>query len=526
MALDLTPEQKEIGKANFERMVGHHVLTRRDFMKGLLAAGAVVPVSAAAYFGYQKLQGKPVKAGLIGAGDEGGVLVGEHNPEYLKFIAFSDIRPSNQERIFTGQPNTPRKGFERVYGKDARKKIKPYTDYKELLANKDIEAVVIALPLHLHAPVAIEAMKAGKHVLCEKLMAWNIAQCKEMIHVADQTQRILSIGHQRHYSLLYAQAMELLVAGELGDVKHIRALWHRNNATPLVDKNGTIEKDPRTGNILYRDSWMPAIPATDREALQDRVHQYGYKSMEELVRWRLYNRTGGGLMAELGSHQLDACSIFLGKVHPLAVSGVGGKFFYHDDREVDDHVFVTFEFPGKNYAQDKKDIVIVTYSSISTNAFDSYGECVMGTRGTMIVQSEQTVMLYPEGANPRSTTMTVSNATSGKPALDSSASTGPVDAGKALATGQASLGAGPVSRGYREEMEHFAYCVRMWDQGMSLKDRPLPRCHGRVAMADAIVALTANQAMQRRQRIEFKPEWFDAESEALPDADMKPQVIS
>ena len=75
----------------------------------------------------------------------------------------------------------------------------------------------------------------------------------------------------------------------------------------------------------------------------------GYKSLDELVRWRLYNRTGGGLMAELGSHQLDACSIFLGKKHPLAVTGIGGTFFYTDGREVDDHVFVTFEFPGKDF---------------------------------------------------------------------------------------------------------------------------------------------------------------------------------
>src|SRR5205823_882125 len=157
-------------------MVGYHGLTRRDFMKGALAAGAAAPIAAGAFFGYQKLHGKPVKVGLIGAGDEGGVLVGEHNPDYLEFIAFSDLRPYNQERIFTGEATGPRKGFERIYGKDARNKIKRYDTYKELLENKDIEAVVIALPLHLHAPVAIDAMRAGKHVLCEKLMAWNVSQ--------------------------------------------------------------------------------------------------------------------------------------------------------------------------------------------------------------------------------------------------------------------------------------------------------------------------------------------------------------
>src|SRR5262245_25336725 len=185
MAIDLTTEQKEVGKTNFQRVVGkHYELTRRDFMKGLLAAGAVLPISAAAYFGYQKLHGNPVKAGLIGSGDEGGVLVGNHNPDYLKFIAVADVRPSNLKRIFEGEPTGPRKGFKKIYGNDAEKDVQKYTSYTELLANKDVEAVVIALPLHLHAQVAIEAMKAGKHVLCEKLMAWNVTQCKEMIRVA------------------------------------------------------------------------------------------------------------------------------------------------------------------------------------------------------------------------------------------------------------------------------------------------------------------------------------------------------
>ena len=125
--------------------------------------------------------------------------------------------------------------------------------------------------------------------------------------------------------------------------------------------------------------------------------------MEELVRWRLYQRTGGGLMAELGSHQLDACSIFLGKKHPLAVTAVGGKHFYKDDREVDDHVYCTYEFPGEHYDPSRSnsrsnDVVVVTYSSISTNRFEPYGECVMGNRGTLIVEQEQNAYLYPDAA--------------------------------------------------------------------------------------------------------------------------------
>jgi predicted dehydrogenase len=521
MALDLTAEQKELGRKNFQTAVASHV-DRRDFMKGMLAAGAVLPVTAAAYFGYEQLHGKPVKAGIIGTGDEGGVLVGEHNPDYLQFIAYSDIRPHNQKRIFKGEPSGPRKGFNAKYGNDAQKNIKLYENYHDLLANKDIEAVVIALPLHLHAQVAIDAMKAGKHVLCEKLMAWNIAQCKEMIKAADENDRILSIGHQRHYSLLYAQALDLLKSGDIGDVHHIQAMWHRNNATPRLDeKTGEPLKDPKTGLPIYRDSWRPAVPPEDRTALEDKIRHLGYKSMEELCRWRLYDRTGAGLMAELGSHQLDACSIFLGKVHPLAVSGVGGKYFYKDDREVDDHVFVNFEFPGKNYAKDKSDIVVVSYSSISTNAFEKWGECVLGTRGTMVVDMESEVLLYPEaGVNGRTSTWTVSSPGAGKPVVQASSSTAP-----AAAAASKAIGGPAVSKGYKEEMEDFAYCIRMWNQG-NKADRRLPRCHGRVAMADAIIALTSNIAMRKHQRIEFQPEWFDAKTSAVPDAEHKPELLA
>jgi predicted dehydrogenase len=561
MAIDMTPEQREIGKGNFQRAVGQLAeadqkggVTRRQFMKGLLAAGAVLPVSAAAYYGYQWAElknKKPVRAALIGAGDEGGVLIGNHNPEALEFVAVCDIRPTNRERIFTGDleevaagvkvwKGTDRKGFEHIphYGKDARKKIQVFDDYKKMLDDPklDIEAVVIALPLHLHAPVAIDCLKAKKHVLCEKLMAWNINQCKEMIKVAKENDRILTIGHQRHYSMLYAHAVEVLDSGVLGDVRHIRALWHRNNAKPLnPDPQGNPQPDPVT-KLFYKDGWSPAIAEEDRKELAGKIRDLGYKSMEELVRWRLYKRTGGGLMAELGSHQLDACSIFLGKVHPIAVSGVGGKYFYHDDREVEDHVFCTFEFPGKTYWADEKqkrvknpdDKVIVTYSSISTNAFEPYGECVMGTRGTMIVQSEQNVFLYQEPGAPgsgRSVIVGVSATGGGKPALDASASGGPV-AAQAADLGARSLGSGPISRGYREEMDHFAYCVRMWqDKDVKPEDRPQTRCHGEVAMADAIIALTSNQAMHKQQRIEFDPKWFDPETDAVPDPDMVPEPV-
>jgi predicted dehydrogenase len=555
MALDLTPEQKGLGQANFRTVSSE--LTRRGFMKSMATAGGAVAVaSAAGYFGYQKINGHPVKTALIGTGDEGGVLVGEHNPEFLELVAVCDLRPSNVKRVFDGEgKESMRKGLKYHYGADCGKRIKTYTDYKELLANeKEIEAVVIATPLISHAPIAIDCLKAGKHVFCEKLMARTVSQCKEMIRAAADADRILSIGHQRHYSMLYAHASEVLNNGVLGDIKHIRALWHRNFTFPRMDgtkltfnpdtgepivHEGKQAFDGVTKQPLLRDGWTPPINSDDLAALEKDIRKYGYKDIFELCRWKLYNRTGGGLMAELGAHQLDACSIFLGKVHPLSVIGVGTHSYYGqklgdgkpNPREIDDHVFVNFEFPGKNHPKgpnngsDPDDIVVVSYSSISTNGFEPYGECVFGNRGTMIVEAEQNIFMFTEkDPNKKWTTApktTMATVTSGnRPVLEA----GPTTGGPATPVTSASSGSSaPVSRGYREELEDFAYCVKHWHE--SKGDRRRPRCHGEVAMADAIVALTANVAMKNRQRIEFASEWFDANSPAVPDGDLKLESI-
>ncbi|MCS7168656.1 MAG: Gfo/Idh/MocA family oxidoreductase [Gemmatales bacterium] len=555
MSLNLLPEKREQGKQEFAVEVGRQI-NRRDFMKGLLAGTAAIPVSAALYYGYDKFHGEPVRAALIGCGDQGGVLVGEHNPEYLRFVAVCDIRPYNLRRIFEGEGRAPRWGLVRKYGSHARKEIEVFHDYHEMLEKrKDIQAVVIAVPLHLHAKIAIDCLRAGKHVFCEKLMAWNVRQCKEMIRAARETDRVLAIGHQRHYNLLYAYAYELIRAGTLGVIKHIRALWHRNQTWPVLerDRDGKLRPKVENNQPVLRDSWRPEIRDEDLNyaPLLEKLTYYGYRNLNELVRWRLYLRTGGGLMAELGSHQLDACSIFLGKVHPLAVTAIGGKHFFQDDREVEDHVYCIYEFPGQNYYErddkgqivyelrqgrkvpkvnDDNDVVVVTYSSICTNAFEPYGECVMGTRGTLIVEREQEAMFFPE-ADPNArqsgsavTTVQVTQGAANKPAVDSSASE---PRAELLRRGQGAL-PNPVSRGYREELEHFAFCVKMWeDREVKPEERPWPRCHGEVAMADAIIALTANVAMRGAEgtgprRIEFQPEWFDPMNlDALPDPHVK-----
>lgn len=567
MATRLTDEEKAVGHRNFNQArtdlaAAQKDPDRRTFMKAAVAGAAVIPLSAAVYFGYDAWKkGNPVRTAIIGTGDEGGVLVGEHNPEYNRIVAVCDVRPYNQKRIFDGEPNGPRKGLNKIYGKDEAAKIRRFDSVDDLLKAKDdpdlkLEAVIIATPLFTHKDIAVKCMEAKLHVLCEKLMARDITQCKAMIKAAKDNGVLLSIGHQRHYSLLYAHAAELVNDGILGDIKHIRALWHRNNSWPFDAKKARGEKgdkaiadEKRFPLPELHDGWYPPIYKMDADALdQAKVEALKYKSLEELVRWRCFSDTGGGLMAELGSHQLDASSIFLGKVKPLSVMGVGGQFFYGDSRkkakgiptgpnarESEDGVFVTYEFPGKKYhpKDNPEDVVVVTYSSFNTNEFEDYGECLMGSKGTLLVEKEANAYLFKEkakgaatGGGGRDTSVTVTAAAGGKPVMEAASTWG--------GAGATSITKGPGGpawdtdiRGYRQEMEHFAYCVRAWEgkpvswekgpDGKMVHADKLPRCHGEVAMADAILALTANMAMDKRRQITFDAAWFDADSPEVPE---------
>ena len=186
--MNLSPEEKEVGKDNYYDALGY---TRRDFLKGSLAAGAGTAAAAGAmYFGYEPTLADPVRVGVIGTGDEGNILIGALNPDYVQVVAIADIRPSSIHRAFHGDwgggnpsyTHSLRPGLMQIYGwkteDEARKNVQVYQDYQELIADPDVEAVIIALPLHLHAAASVAAMRAGKHVLTEKLMAHNVAQCK------------------------------------------------------------------------------------------------------------------------------------------------------------------------------------------------------------------------------------------------------------------------------------------------------------------------------------------------------------
>lgn len=461
--------QRRMGADNFADALK---FSRRELVAGAASVTAF-------YWGYSHMRGSPVRAALIGAGGQGRSHIDSMNPDYLRLVAFCDIRPSQQKKA--------RVALEGKFGSAARD-IELVEDYHKLLDRDDIELVIIALPLHLHAPCAIEALEKGKHVLCEKLMAKTVTDCKRMARTARRTGRMLAIGHQRHYSYLYANALEVARQRDiLGDVRHIRAFWHRN-------QTGGGRAGAEKGDF---DTWFAKVPAEDQKV---DFARFGYQSLEELVRWRLRRRTGEGLMAELGSHQLDACGILLkavlnekdAPIHPRAVSGVGVNSYFHDGREVEDHIFLTYEYPRDT---------VVTYSSITTNEADSYGEQVMGARATLAILAERDVYLLKEKAL-RDTRITWAERRISEPSAVSTSTT--------QWTSGAGLQDTLTSRGYREEQEHLAWLIRHPGEGQ-------PRCGPEVGLADAVVTLVSNLAARERRRIEFQPAWFDVNSDAAPE---------
>lgn len=588
----LSAEEREVGQHNYYSAVGsYYDINRRDFLRGIVAAGAVSGAGlGAAYFGYGRVN-DPVRVAVIGTGDEGNVLIGGCNPDYVDVKAICDIRPFGKHRAFHGDWSSSaalvrRPGLIRVAGykdeAEARKHVKVYDGdnggIQACLDDPDIEAVIIALPLWLHAPVAAQAMERGLHVLTEKLMARTVAQCKVMARMADKLEDKngnplhLATGHQRHYNVKYDNAINLIRWGLLGQLHHIRAQWHRGNLPGADSWSMPIPGGVKTDNgevfdkiakdIEYRERALTeAKDPAEVERLQAELAQwrawdadknvdpakFGYEGfsvgdrvftpMHELHRWRLFQRTGAGLMAELGSHQLDAVSIFLSslrddgkKVHPLSVHAVGGRHIMPLDREVGDHVYCMFEFPGPEYDksfdvgyydrvleypdgsvpgydEDPNKKVVVTYSSINGNGFGGWGEVVMGTKGTLVLDKETDVLLYRN--SDTSSKVGVAKKEGGY-ALDTSAS------GDYSAPVAKAADSGPVSRGYREEIEHWAYCIRNPDP----ENRP--RCYPAVAMGDAVIALGTNVALKNANSgkggyLKFEEEWFDVDSDATPD---------
>jgi predicted dehydrogenase len=297
-------------------------VSRRDFLKTAVAAAAVSALPGAPAILADPGPSDAVRYGIIGTGTEGCTLLRflATIPEG-RCIANCDIYPPNLK-----------KGVETI-----KSNPRTYEDYRQLLDQKDIDAVLICTPLNLHAKMVIDALDAGKHVFVEKSMYFKEEEGDQIRQAAvEHPKQVLQVGLQRRSSVLYSVAMEMIRKGAIGKVMFVRAQWHRNN------------------------DWRRPVPDP---------------KYERLINWRMYREYSGGLMAELASHQIDVANWAIG-AEPVSVVATGGIDYWKDGRETCDNVEAIFEYPAGQK---------LLFSSILYNAHFDFDEQIMGDQGTLII---------------------------------------------------------------------------------------------------------------------------------------------
>ncbi|MEI6915815.1 MAG: Gfo/Idh/MocA family oxidoreductase [Armatimonadota bacterium] len=425
-------------------------LSRRDFLRGSAAAIATagLATSAVAAKAPAKPAAKPapkpianpavkppslMRAAIIGTGSQGTLLLNQAlKAPGVKFVATCDIYPPHLEKSL-------------ILADGAE----GYEDYRKLLERKDIDAVIIATPLHMHAPIAIDALNAGKNVFCEKMMAITIEDAKQMGRTARDTKKLLQVGHQRRVNDTYTRGFQAIHADNaLGKITQVRAQWHRNG------------------------SWRRAIPDP---------------KFEQLLNWRMYKEYSHGLMSELGSHQMDVVNWFL-KGTPISVVAMGGIDYWKDGRTTYDNISVIYEYP---------DGVKATYTAITTNEYDQYTEEFMGDQGTIILSPEKGLLFREAKAEKLIwAPMSEKETSKGKEAIVLDAQATRSD--RTRATGK-TLAAKEMKNDYYVELEQFFDSVRTGSK---------PACGPEEALQACVVSIMANKAVETGEKLKFTPDMF------------------
>ena len=306
--------------------------SRRQFIKNSVVTGGAMMLSSTflSAFSQAGQSDRKVKLGVIGVGSRGGYLIQIIN-------SFADNNPFEIVAVCDNYEPNYQKALQLTSGK-----AKGFDDYRKLLELKELDAVIVATPLYLHAHIVIDALDAGIHVFCEKAMARTLEDTKKMADAHYRTGNILHVGHQRLFDPKYLKGMEMVHNNELGPITQMRAYWHRNN------------------------DWRRKVPADKPE-------------LERQINWRLYKEYSCGLMTELASHQIQVAN-WAKKSVPVAVRGVGSINYWKDGREVYDNVALIY-----SYADGTQFI----YDSMTSNRHYGLQEQIMGDKGTLELETNR-----------------------------------------------------------------------------------------------------------------------------------------
>jgi predicted dehydrogenase len=295
---------------------------RRGFLKaaGAATTGTLLGARLHALAAFDDDAGKPVAANdhiqiaLIGAGGQGqgDTRVALRVPG-IKLVAVADCYDGRLEHS------------KELWGND----IFTTRDYGEILARKDIDAVIIGTPDHWHKQASVDAMKASKDVYCEKPMIHLYADGPEMIETARTTKRILQVGSQRVSSLIYAKAKELLASGAIGQLNMVTAHWDRNSTMGAWSYTVPLDASPETCDWPRFLGTAPKIPF----------------NAEQFFQWRKWKAYGSGVAGDLFVHLFSGTHFITGSHGPTRGMATGGLRFWKDGRDVPDVMLGLFDYP-------------------------------------------------------------------------------------------------------------------------------------------------------------------------------------
>jgi len=237
-------------------------------------------------------------------------------------------------------------------------KPKKYRRYQDLLADKNVDAVIIATPDHLHAPISMDAIRAGKHVYVEKCMTHKITETYELRKLAlAHPDIVFQVGHQHRQTLSFLTAMDIIDKNVLGHVSLIQASTNRNDDVGAWQYEINKAASPRTVDWEQFLGPAPKIPF----------------NAEHLFRWRKWWTYGTGLAGDLMTHDYDRINCILKMGIPDSAMSSGGVYTHRDGRDVPDVWNVTMEFPdfttGSSQAKGKEKGMTFLYTATLGNSY-------------------------------------------------------------------------------------------------------------------------------------------------------------
>ena len=340
-------------------------MNRRDFVGSMAAGAATLALAPKRLFAASDR----IRYGIIGVGSRGMQdLKDAIECPNTECVAVADIYSRNRDQAKALAPNAT---F--------------YDDPRRLLDRKDVDAVIIATPLFLHAKHMQMVLAAAKDVYCEKTMTWNIAEAKACLQAANASSQVVQVGVQHQSEGGHKDAVEWIKQGLPGKITMVEAWMSRNSAHGSPQWRRPIPSDCIPQHVNY------SLFLNDRpkEAF----------NAEHFINWRLYWEFSGGNVTENMVHQIAWIMSAMNLQEPIAASMTGGVFSEKDGRQVPDTISVTLEFPD----------LIVLWQSTFSNTRYGLGEHFLGSDGTiehiagatdMVTgKSKSSLIFYPEAIN-------------------------------------------------------------------------------------------------------------------------------